>query len=55
MFPDFPEITDENHNNLIILDGETKTVSMPLYLWLDIVDYVNYVDEQKRIYEKWKE
>ena len=51
-FPEFPAVTDNNEKVLINLDENTNTISMPLYLWLDIVDYVNYVEEQKRIYKK---
>lgn len=51
-FPEFPD--PYNEEGIPIVSIEDNVVSMPLYYWLNIVDYANFTNEQERIYELWK-
>jgi hypothetical protein len=51
-FPEFPDPI-QNDVQIVQFDEETKIVSMPLWYWLAITDYVNYVRQEEAIYNSW--
>ena len=54
VFPVFPDMMDDKGNSCVVLDGDNGNVTMPLQYWLSIANYVNYVEQERKIYESWK-
>jgi len=51
-FPRFPNPLDAEGNAIPVLDGENVTV--PLWYWKKITEYVIDVEKTRYIYESWK-
>jgi hypothetical protein len=51
-FPDFPDPLDAQGKPIPTLNGETVTI--PLWYWIQITDYVIEVEKLREIYGSWQ-
>lgn len=44
-----PPSPDRNGETIIIFDSETNTVSMPLYYWIELIEYISDTETNKEL------